>query len=38
MAPSAALDSEWVVRQLDGAQPKRVIFIGGREPKVNVVV
>ena len=37
-AKAAALDSEWVVRQLDGAQPKRVIFIGGREPKVNVVV
>jgi leucyl-tRNA synthetase len=37
-AKAAALESEWVARQLNGTQAKRVIFIGGREPKVNVVV
>ncbi len=37
-AKEAALSNDWVRRQLDGGQPKRVIFIGGRDPKVNVVV
>lgn len=36
-AKQAAVTSEWVLRHFEGREPKRVIFIGGREPKVNVV-
>lgn len=37
-AKAEAMKDEWVVKSLNGGEPKKVIFIGGREPKVNVVV
>ncbi len=37
-AKAEAMAHEWVIRSLEGGQPKKVIFIGGREPKVNVVI
>jgi leucyl-tRNA synthetase len=37
-AKQTALASESVRKFFNGAEPKRVIFIGGKEPKVNIVV
>jgi leucyl-tRNA synthetase len=37
-AKQAALESEAAQKVLEGATPRRVIFIGGREPKVNIVL
>jgi leucyl-tRNA synthetase len=37
-AKETALASESVRKFFNGAEPKRVIFIGGKEPKVNIVV
>jgi leucyl-tRNA synthetase len=37
-ALSAAMSHEWVVKSLNGGEPRKVIFIDGKEPKVNVVV
>jgi leucyl-tRNA synthetase len=38
-AKSTALASEVIQRQLNGEQPKRIIFVNGRgEPKINIVV
>jgi leucyl-tRNA synthetase len=37
-AIAEAMKDEWVVKSLNGGTPKKVIFIDGKEPKVNVVV
>jgi leucyl-tRNA synthetase len=37
-AKTLALESESVRRFINGGEPKRVIYIGGKEPKVNIVV
>ncbi len=37
-AKARALESEAVQKQLNGSEPKRVIYIGGKEPKINIVI
>jgi leucyl-tRNA synthetase len=37
-AKAKALASETVHKFMNGGEPKRVIYIGGKEPKVNIVV
>jgi len=37
-AKATALASDAVKRMMNGSEPKRVIFIGGKEPKVNIVI